>query len=76
VSLSIGEAGMDKGITGDLGITIGMDVSDRFAEAFAIDDQGEWIESWRMPTRSRMVFRSKSSSPRYSSSGRIALTEP
>ena len=31
---------MDKGITGDLGITIGMDVSDRFTEAFAVDDHG------------------------------------
>ena len=38
---------MDKDITGDLGITIGMDVSDRFKETFAIDERGEWIESWR-----------------------------
>jgi transposase len=42
---------MDKDITGELGITIGMDVSDRFTEAFAIDNHGEWIESWRMPTK-------------------------
>ena len=28
-----------------------MDASDRFTEAFAIDDHGEWIESWRIPTK-------------------------
>ena len=42
---------MDKGITGELGITIGMDVSDRFTEAYALDEHGEWVESWRMPTK-------------------------
>lgn len=33
------------------GITVGLDVSDRFTEAYAIDADGEWIESWRMPTK-------------------------
>ena len=42
---------MDKNNTRDLGTTIGMDVSDRFTEAYAIDEGGEWIESWRMPTK-------------------------
>lgn len=42
---------MAKGITGKVGITIGLDVSDRFTEAYAIDADGEWIESWRMPTK-------------------------
>jgi len=42
---------MDKDIRGELGITIGMDVSDRFTEAYALDEHGEWVESWRMPTK-------------------------
>jgi len=43
---------MAKGITTTAqGITIGLDVSDRFTEAYAIDAQGEWVESWRMPTK-------------------------
>jgi transposase len=37
-----------KGITR---ITIGLDVSDRFTEAYAIDAEGHWVESWRMPTK-------------------------
>ena len=42
---------MAKGTTTRVGITIGMDVSDRFTEAYAIDADGEWVESWRMPTK-------------------------
>ena len=42
---------MGEGITGGREITIGMDVSDRFTEAYAIDDRGAWVESWRMPTK-------------------------
>jgi transposase len=42
---------MGKGTTEATGITIGMDISDRFTEAYALDDQGEWVESWRMPTK-------------------------
>ncbi len=34
---------MGKGITTSHGITIGLDVSDRFTEACAIDDEGEWF---------------------------------
>jgi transposase len=41
---------MDKGITANHGITIGLDVSDRFSEAYAIDSEGEWIESLRLRT--------------------------
>jgi transposase len=41
---------MDKGITANHGITIGLDVSDRFSEAYAIDNEGEWIESLRLRT--------------------------
>lgn len=42
---------MTKGITGTTGITIGLDVSDRFTEAYAIDANGEFVASWRMPTK-------------------------
>jgi transposase len=28
-----------------------MDISDRFSEAYALDEHGEWVESWRMPTK-------------------------
>jgi transposase len=42
---------MAKGTTAGNGITIGLDVSDRFTEAYAIDADGQWIESWRMPTK-------------------------
>jgi transposase len=42
---------MAKRTTGKMGITIGLDVSDRFTEAYAIDADGEWVESWRMPTK-------------------------
>ena len=42
---------MEKDITRDTGITIGLDVSDRFTEAYAIDDRGTWVESWRIPTK-------------------------
>jgi transposase len=31
-------------------VTIGLDVSDRFSEAYVIDAQGCWIESLRIPT--------------------------
>ncbi len=41
---------MGKGITTTHGITIGLDVSDLFTEACAINDEGEWVESWRMAT--------------------------
>lgn len=41
---------MSKGITTANGITIGLDVSDRFTEACAIDDEGAWVESWRIRT--------------------------
>ncbi len=42
---------MGKSNTEARGITIGMDISDRFTEAYAIDGDGEWVESWRMPTK-------------------------
>jgi transposase len=42
---------MAKGITAKMGITIGLDVSDRSTEAYAIDRDGEWLESWRMATK-------------------------
>ena len=42
---------MSKGTTEATGITIGMDISDRFTEAYALDEHGEWVESWRMPTK-------------------------
>jgi len=41
---------MEQGITMNRGITIGLDVSDRFTEAYAIDGEGKWIESFRVPT--------------------------
>jgi len=40
-----------KGIAGKAGITIGLDVSDRFTEAYAIDANGEFVASWRIPTK-------------------------
>jgi len=42
---------MMEGITGTTAITIGLDVSDRFTEAYAIDANGEFVASWRMPTK-------------------------
>ena len=42
---------MAKSTTGKVGITIGLDVSDRLTEAYAIDADGEWVESWRIPTK-------------------------
>ena len=42
---------MTKGITGTTGIPIGLDVSDRFTEAYAIDANGEFVASWRMATK-------------------------
>jgi len=42
------EAGKVRGTTG---ITIGLDVSDRFSEAYAIDADGVWLGSWRIPTK-------------------------
>jgi len=41
---------MEKVITTNDGITIGLDVSDRFSEAYVIDGEGNWIESFRIPT--------------------------
>jgi transposase len=41
---------MEQDITANHAITIGLDVSDRFSEAYAIDDEGEWIESLRLRT--------------------------
>jgi hypothetical protein len=41
---------MQQDITAKHAITIGLDVSDRFSEAYAIDDEGEWIESLRLQT--------------------------
>ena len=38
---------MGEDITTNHGITIGLDVSDRFSEAYSIDRQGEWLESFR-----------------------------
>ena len=55
---------MEKDNTGDLGITIGMDVSDRFTEIFAIDERGEWIESGRMPTKQEALREGLSRYPR------------
>jgi transposase len=40
-----------KGITGTAEITIGLDVSDRFTEAYAIDANGQFVASWRVPTK-------------------------
>lgn len=37
------------------GITIGLDVSDRFTEAYAIDADGEWVQGWRMPTKQAVL---------------------
>ena len=42
---------MEESITRDARITIGLDVSDRFTEAYAIDEGGAWLESWRIPTK-------------------------
>ncbi len=41
---------MGECITTNQGITIGLDVCDRFTEAYAIDGEGKWIESFRVPT--------------------------
>ena len=41
---------MGQGITAIQGITIGLDVGDRVSEAYAIDGEGEWIESFQVPT--------------------------
>ena len=46
---------MGEGITTSHGITIGLDVSDRFTEACAIDGEGAWVESWRIPTCARIA---------------------
>ena len=43
---------MEESITTNQGITIGLDVCDRFTEAYAIDGEGKWIESFRVPTTS------------------------
>jgi transposase len=49
------EAGMMEGITGTTAITIGLDVSDRFTEAYAIDANGEFVASWRMPAKAAVL---------------------
>jgi transposase len=54
---------MAKGITAKTKITIGLDVSDRFTEAYAIDADGEWIESWRMPTKAEALRKGLSRYP-------------
>ena len=54
---------MGKGITTTHGITIGLDVSDRFTEACAIDDEGAWVESWRFPTTQAGVSKGLSRYP-------------
>jgi len=41
---------MGQSITTNQGITIGLDVCDRFTEAYVIDGEGKWIESFRVPT--------------------------
>ena len=46
---------MTKGITRKTGITIGLDVGDRFTEAYAIDANGEFVASWRMPTKAAVL---------------------
>ena len=54
---------MGKGITTTHGITIGLDVSDRFTEVCAIDDEGAWVESWRLPTTQAGVSKGLSRYP-------------
>ncbi len=54
---------MGKGITTTHGITIGLDVSDRFTEAYAIDDEGAWVESWRIPTTPAAISKGLSRYP-------------
>jgi transposase len=46
---------MAKRITTDQGITIGMDIGDRFSEVCAIDEQGEVVERWRMATTPKVL---------------------
>ena len=46
---------MAKGITAQTRITIGLDVSDRFTEAYAIGADGVWVASWRMPTKPQAI---------------------
>lgn len=40
---------MRKDITTNRGMMIGLDVSDRFSEAYVIDNEGQWLESFRVP---------------------------
>ncbi len=54
---------MGKGNSEATGITIGLDISDRFTEAYAIDEHGEWVESWRMPTKPEALRRGLSRYP-------------
>jgi transposase len=54
---------MGKGITASHGITIGLDVSDRFTEACAIDGEGAWVESWRIPTTQAAITKGLSRYP-------------
>ena len=54
---------MGKGITTTHGITIGLDVSDRSTEACAIDGEGAWVESLRIPTKPLAVSKGLSRYP-------------
>ena len=54
---------MGEGITTTHGITIGLDVSDRFTEACAIDGEGAWVESWRIPTTQAAIAKGLSRYP-------------
>jgi len=54
---------MSEGITANAKITIGLDVSDRFSEAYAIDAGGNWVESWRIPTNPEAIRKGLSRYP-------------
>ena len=54
---------MGKGITTTHGMTIGLDVSDRSTDAYAIDDAGAWSEDWRFPTTKDAVAKGLSRYP-------------
>ena len=36
-------------------VTIGLDVSDRYAQVFGVDDEGEVVEEGRLPTTERAL---------------------
>jgi hypothetical protein len=67
---------MEERITTTHGITIGLDVSDGFTEPCAIDDQGAWGESWRMPTTQAVIAKGLSRLPRSPSGARGGLPLP